>query len=191
MLTGKTRLENTALCGVVEPLVVSIFVLLAIFASPWFSWTENALSDLGMHGGAAVLFNFGLIVGGVLRSVFAARVWQTTGTGRTGRVGSLLLIFDAVSLSLIGVFPESAGALHLYVSVAFFALLALSLLTMGVAVILEAGELRRGLLTILLGVFSALVWIPKWGGAAIPEALAYLAGSVWLVTMGVRLLRRS
>ncbi len=115
-----------------------------------------------MRGGAAVLFNVGLIVGEVLGSVFAARVWQTMGTGRAGRVGSLLLIFDAVALSLIGVFPESAGALHLYVFVAFFALLPLSLLALGAAVILEGGELRWGLLTILLGVFSALVWIPKW-----------------------------
>lgn len=186
---GRGGLRVAGLCGVVEPFVVSMFVLLAVFYSPWFSWTDNALSDLGVHGDAAVLFNTGLIVGGVLTTVFAIGLGKVLNSS-LGRIGTLIVILDAAALSAIGVFPETAGELHLYVSVAFFTLLPSYLLIFGVAFTLKSSEVNLGLSTVLLGVFSASVWIFEWEGVAIPEALAYLAASAWSITMGFRLLKQ-
>ncbi len=188
-LTGRPGLRIAGICGAFEPVVVSISVLLAIFYAPWFSWTDNALSDLGVHVESAGLFNMGLIVGGVLTGVFAAGLGRGL-KSRLGRLGAFVVMLDAVALSAIGVFPETAGVLHFYVSVAFFTLLSSYLLIYGAAFILESATVKLGLFSILLGVVSAAVWIFSWEGVAIPEALAFLAGSAWSITMGVRLFRQ-
>lgn len=186
---GGRWLRVAGLCGVTGPFVVSTLVLLAVFySSSWFSWTGNALSDLGVHGDVAVLFNMGLIVGGFLTAVFSTGLGAVL-RGRLSRVGMLIVLLDGFALSAIGVFPETAGELHFYVSVIFFTLLSIYLLIYGVALLLEASEMKSGLLTVLLGVFSTAVWMFEWRGVAIPEALAYLAASVWSVAMGFKMLK--
>ncbi len=188
-MTKRDRFRIAGLCGIIEPLVVSLFVLLAVFISPWFSWTDNALSDLGVQGSAAVVFNTGLVLGGVLTGVFATGLGKALNSS-LGRVGKFIVILDAAALSAIGIFPETAGELHLYVSVAFFVLLSLYLLIFGVGFIFTH-ERKWGLITVILGLFSAFVWIFGWEGVAIPETLAYLAASAWSVTMGFRLFKQS
>jgi hypothetical membrane protein len=171
--------------GVIGPLVVSLFVLLAISLSPWFSWTENALSDLGVDGLAALLFNTTLIAGGVMLIIFAVGLWSIL-KYRLVRAGVMLLLLDGVALSAIGVFPETVGRIHLYVSIMFFVLLALSLLVLGVSHIFEMHSIVIGLLGVVLGLFSISVWLFQWQGIAIPEAAAYLAGAAWWITRGLR-----
>jgi len=66
-----TIMRLAGFCGLTNPVIVFMLIALSISYSPWFSWTENALSDLGVHGIAAILFNSGLIIGGVLAITFA------------------------------------------------------------------------------------------------------------------------
>ena len=66
-------LKISGVCGILTPLVAFTFISLAIASSPQFSWTDNALSDLGVvEGVTAVLFNSGLIIGGILAIIFAS-----------------------------------------------------------------------------------------------------------------------
>ncbi|MFB6186041.1 MAG: hypothetical protein ABEI86_04135, partial [Halobacteriaceae archaeon] len=45
-------------------------ILLAILVSPWFTWTGNALSDLGNPARASsIFFNGGLILAGVFGGI--------------------------------------------------------------------------------------------------------------------------
>ena len=57
-----------ALFGVVGPLVAYFFIGLSIILSPWFSWSTDALSDLGhsVKSDVASLYNFGLLLAGFL-----------------------------------------------------------------------------------------------------------------------------
>lgn len=168
-----------------SPLVVSVLVLSSILVSPWFSWTENALSDLGVSGLGALLFNTALITGGAMLIIFAAGLWSVL-HGRLARVGLMLLLLDGAALSAIGVFPETAGRIHLYVSIMFFTLLVLSLLVQGLSYALEMRNTVTGLFGIFLSLFSIVVWLFQWRGVAIPEAAAYFAGAVWWITLSVR-----
>jgi len=188
-------LKIAGLCGVTSPIIMLTFILLAIFHSPWFSWAENALSDLGVRGIAAILFNFSLIIGGLLTLLFAIGLREIL-LGRTiGHVGALFLIQAAANLCAIGVFPETAGALHIYVSVSFFTLLQISLFLIGAALMKEPPERNLGLFTFLAGIVAVIVWIvavivwivPWGGGVAIPEMLASLPVSVWSIVLGIRL----
>jgi hypothetical membrane protein len=183
-------LRVAALCGLVTPVIAISAILLAISYSPWFSWTENALSDLGVHEAAAI-FNFSLMTSGVLTLIFAIGLAQTLRQNIMGFVGALLLILTAISLFAIGFFPETAGRIHFYFSVSFFMFTVLSLIVIGVALFRESSGKTVGALSIFAGLFEAAVWVLFWNlpikGDAIPEMISSLTTSAWSIIMGIKL----
>ena len=134
--------------GLLVPIVVFSLVLVAVSQYPGFSWTNNMLSDLGV-GSAATIFNSGLITGGVLMMVFAVGLLIAFKRALS-RVGAVLLLVDAVFLSLIGVFTLASN-IHYPVSVTFFVLAPISLWLIGAGAII-AGSKVFGVLTIIWGV---------------------------------------
>lgn len=65
-------LKISGVSGVLTPIVAFTLISLAIASYSEFSWTGNALSDLGIQEGAtAILLNSGLIIAGILTIVFA------------------------------------------------------------------------------------------------------------------------
>jgi len=189
--TQAVLLKIAGLCGVIGPIIVLSFIALAIAYSSWFNWFTNALSDIGVRE-AAVLFNSGLIIGGVLTTIFAIGLMQILKKQVLGLLGTFTLVLSTIHLSAIGVFPESAGRIHFYVSVAFFGLLAVSLLLIGAALMRESSQRYLGLfsmLTVVAAVVAAGV-VPH-EGAAIPEIIGALAASVWSVVFGIKLFKAS
>jgi len=185
-------LRIAGLCGVASPVITLTSIFLAISYSPRFSWTENALSDLGVDGNAAIIFNSSLIVGGLLTIIFALGLREILRNRTLSHAGSLILVLAAVGLCAIGIFPETAGDLHIYVSVAFFTLLPTSLFFIGAAMIREPSKRNLGFFTVLAGVVMLAVWMLPWGeGVAIPEMLASLAASIWSIVWGIILFRRT
>ena len=58
--------------GIAAPIVAFSCIIIAIVSYPAFSWTNNALSDLGVISGVTgPLFNFGLVASGFLGLLFA------------------------------------------------------------------------------------------------------------------------
>lgn len=186
-MSGSKRvmLKVTGLCGVASPLVALSLIALAISRSPWFSWTENALSDLGVQGSAA-LFNSGLVIGGLLSFAFALGLREVLRGRVLSQVGVVVLLLGSVALCCIGIFPESAGEMHTYVSVAFFLLFPVALLLVGAALVRKR-ERDMGLFLVVAGVFALAVWALPWPAVAIPEILASLAFSACSIGLGVRL----
>jgi hypothetical membrane protein len=174
------------------PVIMVTSILLAISCSPWFSWKENALSDLGVKGVAAILFNSSLIVGGLLVIIFAVGLRKILMDRALGHAGTLILVLASANLCAVGIFPETVGAIHFYVSVAFFTLLPISLFLMGAAMIQRSSERNLGLFTFLVGLVAGAVWTVPWGGGvAIPETLASLPAAVWSVVLGFRMFKRA
>jgi len=189
--SNRTLKRIAGVCGVTAPLISVSLIFLAIYNAPWFSWTENALSDLGVGGLHATLFNTALIAGGLLTIVFAAGLTQDLPASFLSRIGSILFLLDAFALCAVGIFPETAGRIHFYVSVAFFALFPLSLLLTGSAMLLKPTQRRWGLLTILASIIAVGTWMFRWPSAAIPEIIAALAASSWSMFSGIRLYKQS
>jgi len=160
-------------------------IFLAISMSPWFSWSANALSDLGV-GESALVFNSGLMAGGILTMVFAAGLFVTFRGRALGRVGAVLLFFDAVALFGIGLFSEAAGEIHSYFSVTFFVLFPISLFLLGAGAVM-VGSKKFGSFTIVDGVLAVIPWAFGWDGVAIPEAISALVASIWIMAEGARL----
>ncbi|MEM2890245.1 MAG: DUF998 domain-containing protein [Candidatus Hadarchaeum sp.] len=183
MTPERRRLRLAGVCGIAAPVVALLFIFSAISLSPWFSWTANALSDLGV-GEAALVFNSGLVLGGFLATVFAA-IMLSIYQDRIRRVGGLVFLLGTISLIGIGIFSEAAGRIHFYFSVAFFVLVPISFWILGIG-ILRSGHKNWGVLTVVLGVVGALPWVYHWTAVAIPELLSALCFTAWSLVQGAR-----
>ena len=187
------------LCGIIAPLVALSFIALAIsYSLSWFKWTENALSDLAGPKATittASIFNSGLIIGGLLSIMFAVGLMRVLWKPILGFIGTFTLILADGSLVAVGVFPETAGRIHLYVSVAFFTLFPISLFFIGAPMIREPTERCLGFVTLLLGVFTVISAAPivlvSVDDVGIHELLAVLSGSAWAIVFGIKLYKQS
>jgi len=168
-----------ALFGLVGPLIAFLFIGVSIAYSPWFRWEKNALSDLGhsVKSGVAPIFNFGLLLTGLLVILYAIGVLveyaQFTGYS---------LVIAAFNLQLVAVFDEVYGRLHWAVSLLFF-------VSMGAASVIYALE-RRSYAAAIAFVIGLLSWILYWAGiysagVAVPETISALAILPWIISSAV------
>ena len=176
------------------PVLAFVFILVAVASYPPFSWTSNALSDLGVVSGVtAGVFNSGLILCGVLCVTFAAGLYLLLSASVVGRVGVFVFGLACVALAAIGTFPESVSPTHYWVSVAFFVLLPISLLII-VGGFWRVGQVRMAVFTLVMAVAAAAPWVLLFAvryvsGVAVPEFVSGLAGGVWTVVLGYKMLR--
>ena len=161
--------------------------------SPWFSWTENYLSVLGVNGSTITLFNYGLILTGVLSTIFAIGLGRSLLSGRLlGLLGMVTLVLGSAALSIMGIFPRTIGMTHNCASLAFLLLISLAIFLIGISLI-TLSQKTWGVLSltavILIATFQIVPW--PWSGGSIPQLLSVLLWSLWTLTFGVRLLRKS
>ncbi len=186
-----------AIAGTIAPLLAFACILIAIASYPKFSWSNNALSDLGIiRGFTGLVFSSGLCLSGILALIFSAfGLFSYIAKRLVGKIGAYLFSLAAVTLVAIGVFNESYSGTHLAVSVAFFVLMPISLLVITSFFLLEK-KVKMAALTVLIAVAATLPWIVLFGfryvsGAAIPEALSGLAVSVWTIIVSIKISQRA
>ncbi len=188
-------LKLSAYFGMISPILTFILIDLAIFYAPWFSWTGNALSDLGVHEESAALFNSGLIIGGILNIIFAFGVMRFYQNQTVGKDGTFFLLLAGIFLASIGIFPETApNNIHYIVSVAFFAAFPMSLLIQSVALMQTPKNRKLGIFTLAIAIIAIIpwaIWMPlkPYEGVAIPELVSATAAATWSIIMGLTLLR--
>jgi len=167
--------RNYALFGLLGPSTAIIFVLIAIIFSPWFSWWNNALSDLGhsVHSEAAAWFNFGLLLSGFFMILYPSMIFR-----RHAKYTSYFLVVVGVSLQMIATFDEVYGSLHFLVSVLFFAAL-------GFASTSYAVE-KKSVIALVALIVGSASWILYGAkivdiGIAVPEAISSIATFTWIM----------
>lgn len=182
--------------GTLAPLIAFTLILLAIAYSPQFSWTENALSNLGVQEGiTSILFNYGLIIGGILALIFAIGLFIFLREKMLGKIGAFIFVLATLALITIGIFPENVKPTHYYASLAFFLLFLISMFVICATFLLMA-KVKMGLFTFLVAIFAAFVWITQWTiqfgpNVAIPETLYALSASTWSIVLGFKMLKEA
>jgi hypothetical membrane protein len=157
---------------------------------------DNALSDLGVVPSAtAMLFSSGLIISGVLCFVFATGLFVFLGERTVGRVGAFVLGAATLALVAIGVFPESVRPVHYLVSVAFFVLLPMSMLII-TGTFWFKGQVRMAVFTLLVAIATVAPWVLLFAvryvaGVAVPEFVSALAGAVWTIVLGYKMIKEA
>jgi len=185
------KLDHTAitkiagLCGVLVPIVVFVCIGLSMAQAPWFRWTHNALSDLGIKSNAAAFFNIGMMLGGILTFVFSLGLIRIL----SNKIGAYFLSLSALGLIGIGLFPETIFTLHFISSATFFVLLALSLLLIGLKIKQDPFERNMGMLATLFAMvaISSTVFLLILEGVAIPESISCFPAFIWCMIYGVKM----
>ncbi len=189
-------------CGIITPVVAFSCIGTALALSPWFSWAENALSDLGAAGPpVAPIFNDGLIMAGLLAVIFSLGLCQWTRKSLPEATGSLLILVSSACLAPIGAFPVGSEPIfaHTASAVGFFIISMLGRLILGASGLARAGKggaLRRPLAALVLasGLLDLAVWV-WWAltrpelGLAVPEIIAASSISTCLIALGLEILR--
>jgi hypothetical membrane protein len=181
--------------GIIAPIFAFICIIVAIATHPQFSWTNNALSDLGVIPGVTgIAFNFGLFACGLLALSFALFGLYSFFEGNLlGKIGSGIFAAATIALVCIGIFNESFSPTHYLVSVAFFVFLPISLLIFTGAFAVKH-QAKTAVFTIIVAIVAAAPWvlyflIPYASGVAIPEIISGFAGATWIITLGEKILK--
>ena len=184
-----------AVAGIAAPILAFTCIIVAIASYSAFSWTNNALSDLGIIPGiTGPLFNFGLYASGFLALNFAAfGLFAYFGRSWVGKIGATAFAATTLALMAIGIFNESFSGTHYAVSVAFFVLGPISLFINTCAFGL-AHQRRMVVFSLSIGIIAALPWLLLFAfnyvpNVAIPEFVSGLAVSVWTIVLAKKMLR--
>jgi len=194
---GMRKQRIGALAGILAPALAFACILSAIAMHPQFSWTNNALSDLGVvKGVTGPLFNFGIYASGVLALTFAVLgLFAYVGKNLTGKIGALVFAAATVALIGIGIFNESFSVTHYSFSVTFFVLVPISLFIITCSFLL-AHQARLAAFTVTAGIVAALPWILLFAfhyipNVAIPEIVSALAVSAWTITLSYKIIKQA
>lgn len=165
--------------GIIAPIVAFSVIGTAILTHPWFSFRQNALSDLGNPDVEMNwIFNSGLILGGLLGLLFAMDlIGRVSGAERFGAV---ILALAMISLVMIGVFPEGTS-LHFPSAISFYLLSAAAMTVFGAIWTLSSAERWLGVLSLILVIAGiTIATIPDWDGIAIPETAGAVIIFIWV-----------
>lgn len=181
--TSTTRLAG--ICGILLPFVFFTGILIAIFYSPWFKWTNNALSDLGVKGVSALIFNNGLIFGGLLALIFSIGLVKIL----SHKMGAYILAISSLGLIGAGLFPLTMYTLHYIMSVIFFASLTIGLLIIGITMKYNQFDHKMGnaAITVSLLAFITPVTLYFYQGIAIPEMIICFMAFLWFMSYGIKI----
>lgn len=191
------RQSMGALIGLTVPMLAFACIFIAINSYPAFSWTHNALSDLGVVPGmTSQTFNFGLFASGILGFTFSITgLFNYFNSNRVGKAGALAFAAATLALMSIGIFNEDFRPTHFIVSVLFFTILpiALWIITAGLYV---KREIKLAVFTVASSIAAATPWILYYTihyapNVAIPEFISSMAGSIWLVVISFKMLKAS
>jgi len=191
MQWGSLRIRNitkiAGICGILIPVVIFTCIGLAMAHSPWFVWTQHALSDLGIDGVSAFFFNNGMIIGGILTFIFSLGLIRFL----SNKTGAYILSASALALIGIGLIPETEKLffLHFFTSTSFFILLTLSFIIIGLTTKKNQFEKSIGLLATIFAflAIASIIFIIPLGGVAIPESISCFPAFIWCMITGTKM----
>jgi len=195
-MPNQTALQKIgAYCGFAAPIVAFGCITAAILSYPEFSWTNNALSDLGVVPGVtAHVFNFGLFTAGLLGVLFAVLgLFNYFKDTTVGKAGALTFGLASVWLMAIGIFNEDFRPTHFIVSVLFFATLPIAFWII-TAALYRRQEFKLAVFTLAASLVAAAPWILYYTihyvpNVAIPETISAVTGAAWAITLSVKMLK--
>ena len=174
------RIKTATIIGGIAPVLSLGGILILTALSPWFNWTNNAISDLG-NSTLGLAFNVTLILGGLCYLYFVLTIFRDLSPTKF-IIPGLVLIGISAGMSIgIGIFPSGTySSIHYLFAVGFF-------ITGGLATIIEGigwwinhrnhAFCGYSFLLVLIGLAT---WVlSPFPGIAIPELISSLLYGIW------------
>ena len=182
--------EPFRLSGAVATVAALGGIALAVLLDPTFSWTGDALSDLGVRDRSAPAFNGGLILGGAVGLGYAVGLWRLADEGgKRSTVASRLrgVTFAASMVAMAGVgLYDLTEPLHAPAAVGFYTLLTVVFAIDGVARRrTSTGRVTLAFVPVHVGVWATyLAGLWPVTGLALPELPGALMLAAWVWAVG-------
>lgn len=181
--------------GIIGPIVAIGFVIIDILVSPWYSWSRNALSDLGVHP-YSFLFNGGLLFEAATNVLFVIGLKKLR---LASTPVSVMLIVSGLALGLVGIFNEHHEPFHLIFALIYFILFpigiiifSLTKMTSGKGYIRPVGVLLAiiGLAFIIVGILEDFNTISTGLGLGFYEFVEAVMIGIWPIYTGAVFFRK-
>jgi hypothetical membrane protein len=171
-----------ALFGIFGSLLLYISIIISLILSPWFSWENNALSDLGhsVTSDAAAIFNTGLLLSGFLLMVYTVTIFK-----KHAKYSSYCLLISTFFVQLVATFNETYGPIHFAVVVPHFIMLSLTSIVYTVE-----RKSTFAFSTFLIVMFSWLIYTLDIFnvGIAVPETISKIV-ILWIMYSAIKIYR--
>lgn len=178
-------------------------VFLATLIDPAFSWETRSLSSIGEATDAGLgsadriaflLFNGGLLLGGLVGTLFVVGVGSVL-NGRVSTVATVLGVITLLGMAGVGIayLDGPLASLHFLFATMLFMGQTLTMWAFGSAMVLD-GDPEFGVLSIWISNAQLLFWIvwiiaeamaftgdDVWTYFAVPEFIAALAFGTWVI----------
>ena len=176
-------------CGLLLPIVTTIILIVTLLKNQWFSWTKNAISDLGKANASPLLFNNGLIILGILLLIFSIELIISF----KEKFGPTIIFMCSFLLMLIGVFPIP-HMLHEPISAIFFISFPVAFLIIGYTFYKDSFPsfimgIKILALMVVVSVLFAFIFFFFYKWVAISEILVFYPGFIWCMVYSINLLR--
>jgi len=164
--------------GIAGPVITLLLIIIDVYLSPWFSWSGNALSDLGVMP-YGYLFNSGLIIGGLLSTLFVLAIFK-----KINFKPLYLIVIGTISLAFVGVLNEHYSYIHLAFALVYFVFTPIGILIYS----FKTKKIYKywgffvsisSIIDIIVGIYFYYFYIKI--GLAIPEIIEAILLSLWCV----------
>lgn len=147
----------------------------SLYAASWFSWSSNALSDLGhsTRSEVAAVYNFGLLGGGLLLALYSVAYLRSE-----TKIAWIFMLATGFSLQLVAAYDEVYGFLHWLVSVLLFGALGVSILIYGLE---RRSRLSIPVFSLYMAVWAAFYLDMLGTGVSVPELAVSLLSSIFFI----------
>ena len=187
-IQNKYFIKILGISGIIIPIIFLAVLYISIQNAPWFSWSENAISDLGRFEYGLISFNYTLIAIGILLLFFSfSLVFSLKGE----RAGPTVLALSSIYFIGVGIYPlphpnhvDISGLFFIAFPIGFL-ILGLRLYKINIAFIRNMGSFA--LIIVIISGFSPLFLIFN-NGIAIPELVILLPGFFWCMIYSIKLL---
>ena len=182
-------MSSTLYFGIFAMISAAVWISTAIAINPSFDFYTGALSQLGSPGANDPwVYNVGLMFTSVLLFVFACSLLLHS-KNRIESSGSSFLMISSLFLALIGIYHGGTYP-HDFVSVWFFILSDIAIITWGIGLILD--DRKWAVYVIVLALLaSTLGFGLPWPSSAELETFGTAAIGFWAVLMTLHFRKKS
>jgi hypothetical membrane protein len=169
-----------AIFGMLAPILGIVIIFTSITIAPAFKWDKNAISDLGVGGFEAVIFNSGMGMTAAVMMLFSACLFEYTKDSGIGLAGAAIHLAGSISLLGVGIANKNVEPWHMVAAISLFVAMPLSSLLMGFYQY-KRGDYIFPILAAICTLIAIGVWFAKLPSIAIPEIISISAMTVWQI----------
>ena len=174
----------SGICGILLPIYTIALLMCSILQASSFSWTENAISDLGRLEYGSAVFNIGLVLIGIILLVFSIGMHLLL---IEQRIGPTIFALSAIYLIGVGVYPLPMPE-HVDLSGLFFIAFPIGFVIFGLvnrdSEIEFLKKMGRAALSLIFIFAISPIPLLFFNGIAIPEAMVIIPGFLWCMVFG-------